>query len=366
MKSIITLLVGLLLVSPMLVVAQEAEYDDMYFRAKDRPVLSANRATKELERQSAINEATQQLETAPVINPTDSYSARNVNPEYISQTKVDPNVSTQPAPYFTSDFLPVNVNQNLSSTTPAYSNCMSCFNSGWNSFYPTMGFGMSGFGSPYSGFYSPYSSMYYDPYGYNSFYQPGWSWSMGLSMMWGNGGYYGMNPWGMGMYNGFSNYYPGYGYGSSVIVVDNTRPITYGKRTSRSSDLSNAVTYSNRSVNNQSGVVDTQGRNRGSSSGRTTADANTGYYQRGWRTNPDNNVTTRSSWSSSGRSGVDNSWGTSNSTSRSSWSTGNNSRSSWSSDNSSRSSWSSGDSGSRSSSSSSGGSSSSSSRRGRD
>lgn len=343
MKSIITFLAGLLLISPMLVVAQEAEYDDMYFRSKDRPVLTATRATKELQRQTSINEATQQMETATVINPTDSYSARNVNPEYLSQTKVDPNASTEPSPYFSSDFLPVNVNQNLSSTTPSYSsNCMSCYSPGWNSFYPSMGFGMGGYGSPYSGFYSPYSSMY-DPYGYNSFNQPGWSWSMGLSMMWGSGGYYGMNPWGMGMYNGYSSYYPGYGYGygngfgygPTVIVADNARPVAYRKRVSRSSDVDNVVAYTNRTATSQSGNLDSPGRNR-STSGRTSGTDANNYYQRGWRTNPDI-ATTRSSWSNSERTGNDNSFSNSNSRSNNSWFNDSSSsrNSSWSGGNSS-------------------------------
>lgn len=382
MKSRITFLGSLLMLMTWVGQAQEMEYDDLYFRSKDRPVLVTAKVSQELVRQNSVKETAKQLEGAPVINPTDSYSARNVNPEYISQTKVDPNSSDDPAPYFTTDFAPVSVNANLfnSYRTTTANNCMSCPNMGWgNSFYPYSSFGMMGY-NPYSSFgmmgFNPYSSFYspwgYDPFGYNSYYRPGWSWSLGMSMMWGSGGYYGMNPWmNFGYGGGFYNPWYGGGFGYPVYII-NTDPTNggrapaYGKRTSRSTDLNNPVTVNNRNYGSTV-TVDSQGRNRGSS-GRVAANSTSDYYQRGWRTNPE----TRSSWSnsSSGRTGSgisswsntnnrtsrssDNSWFNSNSGSRSSgWSGSNNSFSSGS--------------GSRSSSGiSSGGSSSSGGRRGRD
>lgn len=375
MKSKIAYAGSVLMMISVLSFAQEVEYDDLYFRSKDRPVLTAEVASKELKRQATIQETSRKLEsTATTINPTDSYSARNVNPEYLSQAKVDPNSPAEPAPYFTQDFSPVSVNSSLSNSvmTPTYaSNCMSCWNSGWNNgFYPTYGFGMmSGFGSPYSGFYSPYSSPWgYDPYGYNNFYQPGWSWSIGMSMMWGSG--FGMNPWSSpwGWNSGFYNYNPWYGYGypTTVVVVDpNAGNIQYRKRVSRSSDVNNNVTFNNRNAVAQTGQVDTQGRVRGSSGRTNTTEA--GYYQRGWRSNPDHISTTRSDWGSSGRSTSSNY--SSNSGSRSSsWinNDSGNSRSSWSGGNSSFSSGGSRSSGGYSGGGSSGSSSSGGARRGRD
>lgn len=369
MKSRITFLGSLLMLMTWVGQAQDMEYDDLYFRSKDRPVLVTAKVNQELVRQNSVKETAKQLEGAPVINPTDSYSARNVNPEYISQSKVDPNSTELPAPYFTTDFAPVSVNSNLLNSYSSTTNpCMSCLPMGWgNSFYPYSSFGMMGF-NPYSNFYSPWG---YDPFGYNSFYRPGWSWSLGMSMMWGSGGYYGMNPWmNLGYGGGFYNpWYGGYGYPTYIVAVDpnNAGRVAYGKRTSRSTDLNNPVTVNNRNYV-QAATVDSQGRSRGSS-GRVAANSTSDYYQRGWRTNPE----TRSSWSnsSSGRTGSGvSSWSnTTNRTSRSSdnaWfnsNSGSRSSSGWSGSNNS---FSSGG-GSRSSSGiSSGGSSSSGGRRGRD
>jgi hypothetical protein len=361
---------SLLAVSSTLIVSAQTEYDDMYFSSKDRAKVQASRPM-------TLKSIASEHEVATAINPTDSYSARNVNPEYISQSKVGSG-STEVAPYFIPDYTPISVNQNISSN-----NSSNYYNStaGYNPYY-----GMnSGFASPYNN--SFYNSMYggygYSPYGYNS----GWSSFLTLGMGMGMGGYYpyggypyGGSSWNMGMGFGSPSYgwnpysmgmgYMGMGYGyyppTVIILNDNYHnSAVYGKRPSRSSDLNNNVShYNNRGT--AATVTDSQGRVRSSGS-RVSSDGNpTTYYQPGWRTNPETNSAVRSNWSTSGRSG-----GNTNDTGFRS-NSGNDSRSSFFNSGGSRSSnWSGGSSGissgggSRSSGSVSGGSSSGV-RRGRD
>ena len=307
MKIRITFL-SLLAVSAALV-ASAQEYDDMYFNSKDRAKVQASKPL-------TLKNITSEHQVATAINPTDSYSARNVNPEYISQSKVNPSGPAEPAPYFTPDYTPTAINQNLNiNSSSSWNNC-NCAALGN---YPYSGM-MAGYGSPYGSYYP---SMYgYNPYGYggyNSFYNSGWS-SM-MSIGFGMGSYYpyGGSSWGMGygmggsLFNyGFNHYGGGYGYNSyypnNVVIVNNdynSRNVAYGKRASRSSDLNNMVNSSNRGATMV--TTDTQGRVRGSN-GRIAGDGNTNadsYYQRGWRTNPETNSAIRSTYSNGTRSGSD-------------------------------------------------------------
>ena len=319
----------LLAVSAAMVASAQVEHDDMYFNSKDRAKLQA---AKPLILKSMASEQ----EIATVINPTDSYSARNVNPEYISQSRVNPSGSAQSAPYFIPDYSPIAINQNLYTN---YNN-----NSAWSNpnFGMMPGFGMmprfgmmSGFGNPYGNYYP---SMYgNDPYGYNgfnnfgfnsfnnfgynNFYNQGWgssfslSYGMGSMNNWGGFGcspfgnsYYGMNSFG-----GWNNFGGGNYYSPTTVVIinnrdNNGRDMVYGKRVSRSNDLDNNVTTAGRSTVAPT-VVDSQGRTRGANGRVASNDAtNTNtYYQRGWRANPETNSssTTRTTWSNSGRSSTD-------------------------------------------------------------
>ncbi len=332
MKSRFTFLTILTVSAAFAASAQEVEYDDMYFRSKDRVVLATSQTL-------TMKAASKELEVISPINPTDSYSARNVNPEYLSQTKVNPSSANQnPVAYFIPGYVPTGVNQNIYNQTE-YSN----YNSMMMNPYSSFGMGMSGMNmggmgmGMMPGFYNPYNSYYsnpwmgYDPYGYNNPYRSGWSTSLSMSMSWGMGmsGFnswggspwnnfygmnsWGMNPWGMG-YGGFNSWYQ-----PQVVIINgdtNARNVVYGKRSSRSNDLNNNVTISNRPT----ATVDTQGRTRGSN-GRMAGNENQAagsYYQRGWRTNPETNTNaTRSGWtnSNSGRSGSDSNtvWNNSNS-----------------------------------------------------
>ncbi len=296
--------------------AQSTEDDDMYFTSKDRVAFSvAQNASRQAVLASTDSRRITESEVASTINPTDSYSARNVNPEYISGSKVGSN-STASVHYFSPNYQPTSVNQNLAS------NCNSCgYNNNFNSYNGfNNGYGYNRFGS----FGSPYGMGGMSPYGYNSYsmmdpysnyggygYSPysmmgsgfyGSALSFGFGSGFGNSFGYG-SPFGFGNNYGMNSYYGnsffnpyGYGYGSSVVVVDN-RNTTYGTRSSRSTSSPNYY-------NNNNG----QGVNNGRS---VAANGASTYYDRGWRQGA--NSTTRSTWDNPSNSGGNNrGWNNSN------------------------------------------------------
>jgi hypothetical protein len=268
MKTKVTFITFLAVAASFCGVAQSTgELDDMYFTSKDRATLNASRAVA-LTSESARRVT--ESETANVINPTDSYSARNVNPEYVAGSKVNGN-SSSVASYFSPNYIPAGVNQSLVRT-----NCGTCGNSSFtnynNSYFPynNFGYGMN----PYSSF-----SMMNPYYGFgNGFYQQGLS--FGFGSFYGNGfgspffnNYYGMNPYygygyGYGSYyNSFYNPYMfgngGYGY-TNVIVVDRPRP-----QSSRNAEVNRYYSAD--------GVRTT------ASTGGRVATSPTEYYNKTWR-----------------------------------------------------------------------------------
>jgi len=311
MKIKITFLSLLAVSAAFVASAQVVEYDDMYFNAKDRAKVQASKPLT-LKNISTVNEV------ATPINPTDSYSARNVNPEYISQSKVNPSGSVEESPYFIPNYTPTSVNQNLYSNPATNWNN---YNYGYASAYNNPYFGMMpGFGSPYNNFYP---SMYggYNPYGFgfNNIYNAGLNYSMSLgygmgsyypwgshAMGWGGGSPFWNNYYGVNSFNnwGWNNFYSH----PNVVILNSdnlNRNVVYGKRASRSNDLNNVVNTNNRSTTTMVST-DSQGRVRGAN-GRVSADNNsTSYYQSGWRTNPETSTTRSSTWGTSGRSGSDN------------------------------------------------------------
>lgn len=353
--------------------AQDMEDDDMYFRAKDREKLNAQRVIASNTRvQRSLSEVNEEI--AP-INPTDSYSARGVNPEHLG------NGSSAEPSYFRPGYQPASA----LATSPSFNN-FNNFN-GWNSGFnrwgmmPGMGFGMgmgpgmgwgNGFGSPW-GWNDPFWGGGFSP-GWSSSISFGWgngwnNWGMPSSAFWGDPfmmNCWSCSPWGWNSFGGGWGW-NNWGWNRPIIVVpgggdSNGRGAVYGRRSSRSSDLNNPVTSGGR---NQVNYVSRGTNSRSSSAtGRSAGNDAGSYYQRGWRSNPSvgqGSGTDRSSWSAGNRSS---SWGTGGD--RSSWS---NSRSGSSFERSSGSSFSSGSfgGGSRSSGGSSGGSSSGSrSSRGRD
>lgn len=264
MKTKVAFLTILAFASSACAFAQSTEDDDMYFTSKDRAALNASR---QLVLSSDNSRRITESEIASTINPTDSYSARNVNPEYISGVKMSGN-STSATPYFTPNYQPTSVNQNLANNS---NNCNCGINSynGFNNGYNRYG----SFGNPYNNFgsygYSPYSMMG------NGFYGSGLSFgfgsgfgnNFGYGSPYGFGNnYYGMNSY----YGGYNSFYNPYRYGSNtIIVVDRPRP----------------QSTRNQEVDRYYSTNGTRGRNDiGNTGGRIASNTTSQqYYNRTWR-----------------------------------------------------------------------------------
>src|SRR4051812_6011219 len=162
------------LVSSMLAfgaVAQSVENDDMYFNSKDRAKLNAQRATEQeayaSNRSYDNNARSQRYQNDDTnVNPTDSYSARNVNPEYVSRNNSQ-SAQTDNQDYFVSgyQYSPSNTAYNTASN---YNN----WNNGFNNWYGSSWYNSSWYGpsmysmnSPYYYGYSRWNDPLY-PYGY--------------------------------------------------------------------------------------------------------------------------------------------------------------------------------------------------------
>src|SRR5580765_3990235 len=100
-KSILLSLVAI--ASGICVFAQEN--DDMYFGSKDRSKIGLANREEVVLASAKANTAVQ------TINPSDSYSARNENPDYIAGAKVGSNATTTSS-YFTPTYRPY-VDQSL-------------------------------------------------------------------------------------------------------------------------------------------------------------------------------------------------------------------------------------------------------------
>lgn len=258
------------------VVAQDAEYDDMYFNSKDRAKLVATRdeytpktESKRMQREAVSDD----------VNPTDSYSARSVNPEFTSRSNSE-SAQADNEDYFVNNYK-LQTQSDLNTFNKNYNNW---YNDPWYS-SAYFGAGMNQWNSPYYGsYYSPYSSPWYDPY-----YTNGWSssfsfyygnnWNYGWGMNTGYGyGYCPNNYWNNSWYSpAYASWYRPYGsyygYGApTVVVVENGRGPVYGKRGSRGSYQS----VSDRRTNMGSASRTEISKNR--NSGRQQA-----YYENTWQ-----------------------------------------------------------------------------------
>ena len=309
------------------------ETDDMYFTSKDRAVLNAAHQSIASVDVRKITES----ETSAVINPTDNYSGRSVNPEYVSGAKVGSN-PTNSVSFFNPNYQPTAVNQALTNYNGFNNNCNTCggYNNNYYNSYGRMsnpyGYnGFNNFGSPYGMGMSPYGYNSFGGYGMgNSFNSPYSGFSMGFGSSYGNGWStmlgYGMNSYfggGYGSpYSSFGGYgYNSYGYGNSyygssaVVVADRPRP----------------QSTRNQEIDRYYGTDATRTGGTANSGGRVAAE-NQQYYNRTWRN--DAQVTTNnnanSSWSNSNNThtyqrSYDNSWNNNNNNNNS-W---NNSNSNW-------------------------------------
>jgi len=260
-------LAGLMATMMVLEVSAQREYDDMYFRSKDREknkAVAEEAATSPLKKKKQTS-AEEVLDEDYYANPTDSYSARNVNPEYVSRSNSE-QASDDEANYYSENYQPATPDYNYNNSYYNNSNwARNSFyaNSMWNSpFYGGMGF-YDPWMSPYNGFgyYDPWMS----PYGMG----PGYGWGSRWSISFGFGNYWGPG-FGYGFGNGFG--YPYYGYGGFGYpnyyygggYYESGRRVNYGKRpTQNSSGVTSTNTRPSRQVASSS-------NNTNYSSGRAT------------------------------------------------------------------------------------------------
>ncbi|MFN3841337.1 MAG: hypothetical protein ACK4RF_11595 [Cyclobacteriaceae bacterium] len=251
-------LIGTWMLMVPAVLAWAQENDDLYFRSKDRQK-PANITTDSyvsnydnFKRQHFPEDYAQESK----INPTDSYSARQVNPEYISRANAE-QASEDEQNYFIQGY-------NAPSTSPSGYYGNSSWNNSWNTnnWYAPGWYGPSRFNnwySPYYGFYDPWMNPFWGNtpgwnYGFSNYWAPwGSGWNIMIGYSWGNT--WCNNFWGPSW--SYWNY-PHYYYGGS----ERTR-INYGKRPSGNVVVAGDVRdrYSNNRGNQVSN--NTSGRTRG-------------------------------------------------------------------------------------------------------
>ena len=279
-------------------VAYGQEFDDLYFNSRDRAKLNEGKIAADL---GLTKKNGEMREANATLNPTDSYSARNINPEYSTQlqTGASPAVDDN---YFIPDFQPTGVNRNLSDC-----NC----NAG--SYYNPY-FGNHAWNNPYygyaNGFGSPFGNYYPSPWGYPSYggFNSGLSLSMGYG--WGgfSPGFYSGMGYGYGSYSNFWNPYGNpwrngyygsyYGYPGQVIIINNgdtgAPRVSYSKRSSRSSNI-------NYSVDNPrpSSMANTNTTGRKAITNGRSRSASPEYYERGWKRAQNESNATRGYWNNS-------------------------------------------------------------------
>src|SRR5882724_3883791 len=100
-KSILLSLVAV--TSGICALAQEN--DDMYFSSKDRAKINLS------SREEVVLASAKGNSSVQTINPSDSYSSRNENPDYVAGAKVGSNATTTSS-YFSPNYQP-NINQSL-------------------------------------------------------------------------------------------------------------------------------------------------------------------------------------------------------------------------------------------------------------
>ncbi|HET9486411.1 MAG TPA: hypothetical protein VFO54_03210 [Chryseosolibacter sp.] len=305
------------------VFAQEVEFDDMYFNAKDRAVLNSQRGTAQLAYNTPKKAKQLDIAKEESENPTDSYSARNVNPEYIARENSE-SAQTDEENYFVDNY-----QYNRTELNNWNNNFNSWYNNSWyrSNYY---GPGINTWNSPYYG-YNSWNSPWNDPYwSYNGWsssfsyhYGSRWNYGWGGSYNYWNRPYYGWNSYawdpmmsGMGYYGG--SYWNNYRYPYTVVVVgDGGRDMVYGKRPTRGTSIvsdRNNVRSRTSTTNavrnddpNSSGRVSTQGRKQDEYYNRYNRQRTTTYPSDS-RTNTQNNRSR--SWDNS-------SWDSNNNNSRS-------------------------------------------------
>ena len=222
----------------------------MYFNSKDRAKLKSQKASEEASVMASAKKTkkNQVIEDEPV-NPTDSYSARNVNPEFAARSNSQ-TAQADNQDYFVNNYR-YNTNSNLNN-----------FNNNFNTWNSNAWYSPNYYGSSINSWNTPYYGSYYDAYGspwYNPYYRSGWSssfsyyWGSSYNYGWGSGfgmacayGNPYMNSWGYAPYSYGSGWGNNYYYPGSVVVVNNNyaepgKNVVYGKRASHGSAVTTAM-----------------------------------------------------------------------------------------------------------------------------
>jgi len=259
--------------------AQGVEYDDMYFNSEDRAKLNAQRATEVDYNNTSKSKKFDYIEGDEHINPTDSYSARNVNPEYTSREH------TQTAQSDEEDYFVNNYQYNRTQLNTWNNDFGNWYSSPWyrSNYY---GPAISSWNSPYYG-YNSWNSPWYDPYWAHNGWSSSFSFHYGQRWNYGWGGhynywnrpYYGWDPYyaGLGYYGG--GYWNNWMYPRTIVVVNNGehgRQVVHGKRPTRGTSY---VSERNAARSRQASQINSAD-SRVNSSGRTTTARQAEYYNR--------------------------------------------------------------------------------------
>jgi hypothetical protein len=293
-------------------VAQSVEYDDMYFNGKDRQKLKDQQAKEAAAfSQTPASKHNKSNAASEVYADNGSYSARNQNPEFAARSNAE--AASDDAEYFSSDYRYNNAAQ------------VQNFNKNYSNWYGSPWVANNYWGSSIYDWNTPYYGSMYDSWGnpwMNPYYRSGWSTSFSFAM--GNSWNYGMGSgmgYGMGMGFGcpFGNPYNnswaswgmsygagfGYGYGGgyyrypTVIVVNDTRSYSYGKRGSQNGMVTSRQSAANTRARQTGVATDPNGNNvtrpiynaggrvattpNVTSPSRGTVQRQDDYYNRNWR-----------------------------------------------------------------------------------
>ncbi|MGC1242291.1 MAG: hypothetical protein WA874_11905 [Chryseosolibacter sp.] len=312
------LLATLSLVGMSSAVAQGVEYDDMYFSAEDRAKLNQQRTTELALNTTKKSKGQDWAEENESANPTDSYSARNINPEYTAREH------TQSAQVDEEDYFVNNYQYNRNQLNNWNNNFNNWYSNPWyrSNYY---GPGINTWNSPYYG-YDSWNSPWYDPYWSHNGWSSSFSYHFGNSWNYGWGGsynywnrpYYGWhNPYSawdpyMGSSWYGSGYWNNYRYPGTIVVVNpgERGNVVYGKRPTRGtsivtersnvrsrSDVSNSVRDNNSGRisdqnTRQDAYYDRYSRQRSTSNPSSSYDSRTNTQQNrssSWNNNSWNN-----------------------------------------------------------------------------
>lgn len=288
--------------------AQGVENDDMYFNSKDRAKLKAQKATEEAAYTASIKKVKKSKATQEdFTNPTDSYSARNVNPEFAARSNSQ-TAQIDNADYFVNDYRYTNTS-NLNN-----------WNNNFNNWYGNPWYSANYYGPSFNSWNNPYYGSYYDSWG-NPYYGSGWSssfssywgssWNYGWGLNFGFGNPY-MNSWSSwGSPYGYGGWYGG--YPSNIIIVNNGeggRNVAYGKRATRGGMVTSRQDgINNRTRSNYVSTPTNGGRNPdggGRVSTPVRSQRQEDYYNRNWRNSQQGGTTPSRSSSNNGWSNSSN------------------------------------------------------------